>query len=496
MEKKDLKETVLKRIINAGYDAYFVGGCVRDRLLGIEPHDYDIATTATPNELHKIFSFFSNVSENSERFGVTMPLITVGKETEEVEIATLRKDITKGRHPKIEYTRDIKEDAERRDFTINALYEDIDGNIIDPTGQGVKNINDRILRFVGEAQDRINEDPLRIFRFVRFLASKNFNSAYSTRTVMNWHYNLAEVSKERILKEFEKTLGGKYLFDTAWDYFLAARLHYATNMAFIMVDLSNIEQSWMWHSEGSEWANEKGNIVKAEEIADFSYYKPVTHGSAWDHTLRVMKEMFHCVADKDEHTRFVMMLAAFLHDIGKAHSTLGTKTSTFSNKVGTYTESIPKVSDHDKIGVAYAVEYCKRIGMNNEDTKMISELVRLHMQMHQLGDMKSKKRVWEITSNPYFDELVTLARCDERGCIKTVPDEWGGIDKAMAESKFVQETLGKPMPKPIVNGNFLISKGMKPNPTFKKKLDVALKMQIDKGMTDPDAIYKIIKGVK
>jgi len=167
--KDQYKAKVLNPINEAGFKAYFVGGCVRDFLMGVEPHDYDICTTATPEELHKIFNKFSNVSNNSEPFGVTMLLIEIDGKFEEVEIATLRKDITKGRHPKIEFTRDIKEDAERRDFTVNALYEDIDGFIFDMVG-GAQDIKNRTLRFVGNAQDRINEDPLRIFRFVRFLA--------------------------------------------------------------------------------------------------------------------------------------------------------------------------------------------------------------------------------------------------------------------------------------------------------------------------------------
>lgn len=489
--KDQYKAKVLNPINEAGFKAYFVGGCVRDFLMGVEPHDYDICTTATPEELHKIFDKFSNVSSNSEPFGVTMPLIEIDGKFEEVEIATLRKDITKGRHPKIEFTRDIKEDAERRDFTVNALYEDIDGFIFDMVG-GAQDIKNRTLRFVGNAQDRINEDPLRIFRFVRFLASKGFKSAYTKREVLDWNFSFTEVSAERQLKELEKTFAGKFLFPDTWEFVLAARVLTPLGLTSIMIDLRNVVQSWMWHSEGSTWTKD-GKEFKGDEITDFDGFVPATHGTAWDHTLIVMKRMAELSKDLDEHTRFVMMMAAFLHDIGKAHSQLGLKTNTFKIGSNEFTETIPKVSDHDVIGAPIAYDICKSIGMTNDDSETVRELVRLHMRAHQLGDMKSKKAVWEITSNPVFDKLIMLAKADESACIKSVTDAWVGIEKSL-EKPMIQSVIGKPMPKPIITGQFLIDKGRKPGPKFKHILDVALKMQIDKDMTDAEAIYKIVKG--
>ena len=489
--KDQFKAKVLEPIDDAGFKAYFVGGCVRDFLMGVEPHDYDICTTATPEELHKIFDKFSNVSNNSEPFGVTMPLIEIDGKFEEVEIATLRKDITKGRHPKIEFTRDIKEDAERRDFTVNALYEDIDGFIFDMVG-GAQDIKNRTLRFVGNAQDRIDEDPLRIFRFVRFLASKGFKSAYTKREVLDWKFSFTEVSAERQLKELEKTFAGKFLFPDTWEFVLAARVLTPLGLTSIMVDLGNVVQSWMWHAEGSTWLKD-GQEIKGDEITDFDGFVPATHGTAWDHTLLVMKRMAELSKDLDEHTRFVMMMAAFLHDIGKAHSKLGLKTNTFKIGSKEFTETIPKVSDHDVVGAPIAYDICKSIGMTNDDSETVRELVGLHMRAHQLGDMKSKKAIWEITSKPIFDKLVMLAKADESACVKTVDDAWVGIEKSL-EKPIIQSVIGKPMPKPIITGQFLIDKGRTPGPKFKHILDVALKMQIDKDMTDAEAIYKIVKG--
>ena len=109
MDKKDLIELVIKPIEAKGGKAYFVGGCVRDALLNKEPNDYDITTNFTPARLHTVFKKFSNVSTNAENFGVTMPIIN----GEEIEIATFRKDLTKGRHPEVSLEASIEEDASR-----------------------------------------------------------------------------------------------------------------------------------------------------------------------------------------------------------------------------------------------------------------------------------------------------------------------------------------------------------------------------------------------
>ena len=174
-DKLQIIEKVMKPIKKAGFDVYFVGGCVRDKILGKKPHDYDLTTSAKPEDLHRIFIKFSDVSNNSEKFGVTMPIITFDDGTkEEIEIASFRKDISKGRKPDVSLDASIFEDASRRDFTINALYEDMDGKIVDPTGLGLKDIKDHIIRFVGNADERLEEDPLRALRLIRFVSKLGF----------------------------------------------------------------------------------------------------------------------------------------------------------------------------------------------------------------------------------------------------------------------------------------------------------------------------------
>ena len=513
--KDELKSKVLRPIKEAGFDAFFVGGCVRDMLMKVEPHDFDITTNATPEDLHKIFSSFSNVSANSEPFGVAMPLITFSDSTtEEIEIATFRKDITKGRHPKIEFTSSIQEDAERRDFTVNAIYEDVDGNIIDPVN-GVDDVKNNTLRFIGNAQDRISEDPLRIFRFVRFLASKGFMSAHKISEAQQWKADFNDVSKERILKELEKTFGGKYLFSnkcTPFMFFMACGIHHKIGMAQLMTDMANIEQSWMWHSEGSTWLVE-GKEVPGAEVSDFSKAEPLVHGNVWDHVARVMKLMSEKTQDDpDEHHRFIMMMAAFLHDIGKAHSDLGIKHNDFIFNGKEFSEDIPRVSDHDVVGAPIAYDFCKNLGMTNDDCEFVRAMTENHMRMHQLKKMKSATKIWKFIKDNPFDDLIILAECDEGGCIKSVSDEWDGIIESLnkeveiytMETEFgvrrrivkINDLRTMDLPKPVLTGDDLIKFGLTPGPLFKKILRRTFEYQIDRGIYDKTKLFNMSKSLR
>jgi len=509
MNKQTIIERVMKPIIKKGYEAYFVGGCVRDKIMGITPHDYDICTNATPEQLHNIFSKFSNVSNNSENFGVTMPLISFIDENgntvfEQIEIATFRKDKTSGRHPEVSFTSDIEEDASRRDFTVNALYEDADGNIIDPTKQGIEDAKNKILRFVGNPRERINEDPLRLFRFVRFLTTKGLKSAHSfiQISVISKDVSFKEVSKERQLKELEQIIAGKYFLDTeVMNQFWCSGVAEQTKLTYIRSLLTAVIQSWKWHAEGSIFKDKEGksHIIRDKGIVIEKDWLPILHGNVWDHTLLVMKNMHDKCWNNDkplfdEHTRFKLMLAAILHDVGKSHSCLGYKTNTVEINGKEYTEQVLKVSDHAEIGFPIAADFCKNLGMSNNDISFISELVRLHMEMHKLSDIKSKYKIMKITTHPYFKELCLLSICDEEGCIKLEKDMWPGI-KASLETEKIKSCLVKEMPKPILTGNDLIERGEKPSPIFRKKLEKALQFQIDNNITDKEELYKMVKGV-
>ena len=165
---EDIKNILLK-IINKGYEAYIVGGYVRDYILGIESTDVDICTNALPKDLAKIF-------ENDNIKISTYGSVKLRTNKYNVDITTYRKELKyeNGKPTKIEYIDDLETDIKRRDFTINALYMDINGQIIDRIN-GMKDINNKIIRVIGNVNDKFNEDPVRILRALRLKICLNFD---------------------------------------------------------------------------------------------------------------------------------------------------------------------------------------------------------------------------------------------------------------------------------------------------------------------------------
>jgi tRNA nucleotidyltransferase (CCA-adding enzyme) len=208
-------KTIINTLKTNGYDAYAVGGCVRDSLLGIPPHDYDICTSAKPNETKRCFPD-NTVVETGLQHGT----ITVVIDHEPFEITTFRidGDYTDGRHPdSVIFTRDITRDLARRDFTINAMA--LDGtHIIDPFG-GRTDLANRIIRCVGNPDDRFTEDALRILRALRFAANYDFTIDPHTADAIHRHkYALNQISKERIRSELVRLLIGKHVFNILHDF--------------------------------------------------------------------------------------------------------------------------------------------------------------------------------------------------------------------------------------------------------------------------------------
>jgi len=197
----------------------------------------------------------------------------------------------------------------------------------------------------------------------------------------------------------------------------------------------------------------------------------------------------------DEHKRFVMMMAAFLHDVGKCYSHLGMKHNVVKMLDGrTFEEDVPKVTDHDIVGAPFAECFCKEIGMTNADAKLIYHLTKYHMRVHRLSEMKSKCAIWSLVSKPFFGDLVVLAKCDEGLCIKVTEDEWSGIASSLKLPN-ISELIDKPMPARIITGDDLVKAGLKPDETFKKRLEVAYTFQIDKDCNDKDRLLKTALGV-
>ena len=199
--------------------AMFVGGCVRKYMLNEKIDDIDIATTLTPDEVIKRFQ---NSDVKVKKTGIEHGTLTLVFEDQKFEITTLRQDIsTDGRHANIQFTEDWKEDSERRDFTINAIYLDQNGKVFDPHF-GVKDLKNNKVKFIGDPDKRIKEDYLRILRFLRFsiqYESFDINDQIQKAIKLNLH-GITKLSKERIYSELEKIIKLKNFYDLFKNKFL------------------------------------------------------------------------------------------------------------------------------------------------------------------------------------------------------------------------------------------------------------------------------------
>ena len=195
---------ILDKLSSAGYEAYVVGGCVRDSLLGDVPHDWDITTNALPLQVKELF-------RRTVDTGLQHGTVTVMIGDEGYEITTYRTDgrYTDGRHPdKVTFVPNLEEDLKRRDFTINAMaYNDVDG-LVDLFG-GTEDLKNGIIRCVGRAEDRFSEDALRMMRAIRFAARFGFRMDDDVRnSISGLSGTLSKVSAERITSEFIGLLTG------------------------------------------------------------------------------------------------------------------------------------------------------------------------------------------------------------------------------------------------------------------------------------------------
>ncbi|MEZ4743407.1 MAG: CCA tRNA nucleotidyltransferase [Bdellovibrionota bacterium] len=205
LERKKLHAIkALKILAEAGYESRLAGGCVRDMLLGATPQDFDIATVALPEQMLKAFA---KEGIKTIPTGIDHGTITVVMKSGPIEITTLRKDErTDGRHAQVSFVDDFQIDASRRDFTINAMFEDMSGRIYDYFS-GQEDLKNRRLRFVGDAKKRIQEDYLRIMRYFRFQARFSLKANQDELDAIKENaHGLKQISQERITAELIKLL--------------------------------------------------------------------------------------------------------------------------------------------------------------------------------------------------------------------------------------------------------------------------------------------------
>jgi len=520
--KNFIIENVFKVINQAGYNAWFVGGCVRDNLMKIKNNDYDICTNCPLEVIKTIFNNIVNIFENPfSKIYVVGLIIKNGNRTEHIDISTMcpvdfdKSDEINLTNKKILTYNEllIYKDAMRRDFTINALYEDIDGNIIDPTGLGISDVKNSILRFVGEDfKTKLITDPLIMFRFIRFLSTKDLVSYETLKSIKSISENLDfnKVSKEHKLSELIKIISGKNWMNVYfYEYFEASGIFKYFGFDKIFEQLESCNQTYEFHLEGSQWMNkETGEIVDGETIKDFNEFIPVRQSNVLYHTLYVVKNMCKLLENEtDKHKRFILNLAAFLHDIGKpkCNEINGSKVKKFKVNDIEIKETIPIVYNHDFIGKDIAYDFCKNLGINSNDCKLIRNLVDNHMKILQLEKIKSSSQIFKFVKLPYFDYLYILAQADDKASIPINKNKMT-IEQIMSrkiiiyidgkKEVLIKDLINMDNPKPILNGKDLINKGIKDGQLIGKMLDKALDFQINEGITDKVILLNKIKGVK
>jgi len=386
---------IFNELKKAGFESYFAGGAVRDELMGIPASDIDIATKALPEEIKKLFpkSF-----DRGKQFGV-MALVEGDHAKHEFEIATFRSDIGifDHRHPKDVKFTTAEEDAKRRDFTINALFYDPEKEqIIDYVG-GVEDLEKKILRFVGRAEDRINEDYLRMLRAVRFSARFDFEIEKQEREAIKKNAaNIQKVSAERIRDELTKMLVDK---NRVRAIELMDELGLLELTLPELSKLKNVAQPPEFHSEGD----------------------------VWTHTLLALEKLPDNCSDK-------VAWAVLLHDIAKP------ETQGFRE----HPKSKITFFEHDVESAEKAKEILKRFKFPNEFIEVVSWSISQHMRIiHAFRDMSERKKE-KLFLNPNIETLLEQTRVDLLASEK--PD--GSTDLSMYEEAVkLKEHLEKMPPK-------------------------------------------------
>lgn len=418
---------------SAGHQALYAGGCVRDRLLGLKPKDYDIATSARPAEVLKLFPGSNEVGAN---FGV----IIVRHHGQQVEIATFRTDgsYRDGRRPESVEFSTAEEDAKRRDFTINGLFEDPEsGEIIDHVG-GRSDLEAGILRAIGEPAERFREDALRLLRAVRFNAHLGLELEPRTAKALRDHAPLLEqISPERIRDEFSRILtsprrrrGIVQLVDNG---LMAGFLPE-------VLPMRGCDQPPQWHPEGD----------------------------VYTHTL-IMLDMLADDAPLE------LCLAVLMHDIGKP------PTRTVNEGDGRI-----RFNGHDAVGAEMARIILTRLRYPNRVIEAVCGMVARHMKFMHVQEMRTAK-LKRFMAEDTFDQELELHRVD---CASSngFTDNYEFL--LAKREEFAAEPL---IPEPLVTGRDLIKLGLSPGPRFKQLLDSIHTEQLEGRILDRDSALTYLK---
>lgn len=411
---------VIDTLNQNGYKSYLVGGAVRNSILSLPVKDWDICTSAKPQELKEVFNNYKIIET-----GLQHGTVTVVIDNLPIEVTTFRIDgvYSDNRRPdSVTFTDKLVEDLRRRDFTINAMAYNDDEGLIDPF-DGLKDIEWQKIRCVGSARDRFGEDALRILRAIRFASQLEFAMMPETLYEINQQYkNLENISIERINSEFCK---------------IASSSDFCVQMVLFQDVFALF-------------------IPELKDMFDFPQNNPYHDYDVYGHTIHAVE---HCESDD-----LTVRLAVFFHDIGKPHSYQDGE------------DGIRHFKGHGKVSAEITDNIMKRLRFDNETRNNVVELVYYHDATFEVGK-KYVKRWLNKIGEEQFRRLLEVRKVDILG---QKPDyEQSRIDKVDSIERLLEEVLQEAecfsLKDLAVNGKDLMSVGYKSG----KELGVTLQRLLD-----------------
>jgi len=431
MTSEELARSIVARLRAAGHQAYLVGGCVRDLLLGRAPKDFDVATDARPDRVTELF-------ERSEQVGAHFGVVLVRENTSQVEVATFRSDAnySDGRRPDaVRFETDPRQDVLRRDFTINALLLDPDTNAVLDFAGGQEDLRRRVIRAIGDPEARFQEDHLRLIRAVRFAARLGFEIEPATMAALKrLHGLILKVSPERVRDELARILteGG-------------------ARRGFELLDETGLLGDIL-----PEVAAMKG-------VAQPPEFHP--EGDVWTHTLLLLEKLHHPTV--------TLAAGALLHDVGKP------PTFRVADRI--------RFDGHAEEGVRLAHGILTRLRFSNEQTERIEALVAHHMRFKDTGKMREStlKRFLRMEN---FTEHLELHRLDCLSSNRKL-DTYKRVLTRLEE--LGEEEL---RPTPVLTGRDLIAAGYQPGPAFGKMLAAVEDAQLEGRLQNKEDALSLVRA--
>jgi poly(A) polymerase len=445
MSKKFAISTI-ETLRQHGFQAYLVGGCVRDLLLGREPADFDVATSATPAQ---VMETFPETYAVGAQFGVVLVPSPGGEcadggegtsKSYVVEVATFRSDLgySDGRHPdEVRFTRDPREDVARRDFTINGMMLDpVTGEVLDFVG-GRRDLEAKLIRAIGDPNRRFGEDRLRMLRAVRFAARFEYEiEADTLAAIRQLARDVHLVSRERVRDELTKMLTEGH-----------------ARRAFLLLDQTGLLKEVL------------PEISLMKGVKQPPEFHP--EGDVFVHTLLLLENLpLPCPP--------TLAWGALLHDVGKP--------ATFR-----VAPDRIRFDGHVEVGVKIAEEICTRLRFSNHDTDQVLSLVDNHMRFGDVTRMK-ESTLKKFMRLPGFDEHLALHRADSlasHGNLST----YDFLQKKLAE--IPPENI---RPSALMTGDDLIAAGYVPGPRFREILDAVEDAQLEGRLLSREDALAFVKN--